>query len=256
MNDFDFDAMQKKRIARGAAHMKRGSKSTKCSLPSDHMTQAQWKRRNGPVSTYRLDAPMKFETFTEMPSDLKKKYLESLYDLYGASDRRIGDMMGVSQHTSARHRNNLGIVRTGARIGAEELARREAMWSAFCNGVVGGAPEKREAEPFPVPSVTEPIKVEEPVIEMLPEEPEIPVEMSEKPEALLEMANKKLDVNTLIDQMFNCPKFEAKEAPKFDLDELSAVFSGEFSPERFLRFVTQLPMPEGNVRIKVEVTKA
>lgn len=254
MNDFDFDAMQKKRIARGAAHMKRGSKSTKCSLPSDHMTQAQWKRRNGPVSTYKLDAPMKFETFTEMPADLKKKYLESLYDLYGASDRRIGDMMGVSQHTSARHRSNLGIVRTGSRIGAEELARREAMWSAFCNGVVGGAPEKREAEPFPVPSVTEPIKVEEPVIEMLPEEPEENKEptVEEVMDCFKEWSEKLVVPKPVYD---NCPKFEAKEAPKFDLDELSAVFSGEFSPERFLRFVTQLPMPEGNVRIKVEVTK-
>ena len=58
MNDFDYDALQKKRIASGAFHMKRGSRSKRCSLPSDNLTPAQLKRRNGPVSTYKLDQPM------------------------------------------------------------------------------------------------------------------------------------------------------------------------------------------------------
>ena len=53
MHDFDYDAMQKKRIARGASHMKRGSKSKKCTLPSDYLTAAQKRRLNGPVSTYK-----------------------------------------------------------------------------------------------------------------------------------------------------------------------------------------------------------
>lgn len=255
MHDFDWDVVQKKRIANSARRMKNGSKSKMCSLPSDHMTPAEWRRRNGPVSTYKLDAPMSWYDFNQMPDDLKVKYIKNLRELYKANDRMFAEMFNIHFSHFARIRVKLGITDRVNRMTLDEEERRKTMWSAFLNGVVGGAPEKREAEPFPVPSVTEPIKVEEPVIEMLPDEPEIPVEVSEKPEALLEMANKKLDVNTLIDQMFNCPKFEAKESPKFDLDELSAVFSGEFSPERFLRFVTQLPMPEGNVRIKVEVTK-
>ena len=48
MHDFDYDAMQKKRIARGASHMKRGSKSKKCTLPSDYLTAAQKRRLNAP----------------------------------------------------------------------------------------------------------------------------------------------------------------------------------------------------------------
>ena len=104
MNDFDYEVMQKKRITRGAAHMKRGSESKKCSLPSDNMTRAEWKRRNGPVSTYKLDAPMSWEQFREMPFDLRKKYLNNLYDLYGASDARIGAMMFVNPQAIARAR--------------------------------------------------------------------------------------------------------------------------------------------------------
>ena len=63
MHDFDYDAMQKKRIARGAMHMKRGSKSKKCSLPHDGLTAAQLRRLNGPVSTYKMDEPMDWEGF-------------------------------------------------------------------------------------------------------------------------------------------------------------------------------------------------
>jgi hypothetical protein len=249
MNDFDFDVMQKKRIANNAARMKRGSKSKKCSLPSDHLTPAQWKRRNGPVSTYSLNQPMDWETFKSLPTDIQQSYIDILQSRFNVTASTISKELfgktGPALKALIEKKGIKYIQMKGKNMSTEE---REA-WEHWLN------PEKHEPEPFPVPSVTEPIKVEEPTVEMLPEEPEIPVEMPEKPEALLEMANKKLDVNTLIDQMFNCPKFEAKEAPKFDLDELSAVFSGEFSPERFLRFVTQLPMPEGNVRIKVEVTK-
>ena len=46
MNDFDFDVMTKKRIARGAAARKCGSKSRRCTLPSDYLTDAQKKARN------------------------------------------------------------------------------------------------------------------------------------------------------------------------------------------------------------------
>jgi hypothetical protein len=39
------------------------------------------------------------------------------------------------------------------------------------------------------------------------------------------------------------------------LDELTAVFTGVFSPENFLDWVSRLPIPYDNVRIKVEVTR-
>ena len=71
MNDFDYDVLQKKRTAAGARHMKRGSRSKRCSLPSDNLTPAQLKRRNGPVSTYKLDAPMRWDDFKAMPVDLR-----------------------------------------------------------------------------------------------------------------------------------------------------------------------------------------
>ena len=69
MNDFDYDAMQKKRIGRGYHNMKRRTRG--CALPSDHLTAAQLKARNGSVNTYNLNLPMSWETFKAMPKDLQ-----------------------------------------------------------------------------------------------------------------------------------------------------------------------------------------
>lgn len=148
MHDFDYDAMQKKRIARGAAHMKRGSKSKKCTLPSDYLTAAQKRRLNGPVSTYKLDEPMSWESFKAMPEDLQKKYIVRLQETYQATDVMIGKMFGTSGWSIGDYRKKLGIS-TISRCGLtyDDLKIRNAKWEAFCNGVVGGKPgEEKEVE--------------------------------------------------------------------------------------------------------------
>lgn len=141
MHDFDYDAMQKKRIARGAAHMKRGSKSKKCTLPSDYLTAAQKRRLNGPVSTYKLDEPMSWESFKAMPEDLQKKYILNLQETYQANDKMIAKLFGKSDVTVGEHRKRLGLNPIGkSRMTRDEVAVRDAKWDAFCNGVVGGKP--------------------------------------------------------------------------------------------------------------------
>lgn len=150
MHDFDYDAMQKKRIARGAAHMKRGSKSKKCTLPSDYLTAAQKRRLNGPVSTYKLDEPMNWESFKAMPEDLQKKYILNLQETYQANNDMLGKMFGVTGVSVCKMRHALGIGAMGqSKMTRDEVTVRDAKWDAFCNGVVGGKPgevEKEEAE--------------------------------------------------------------------------------------------------------------
>lgn len=77
MNDFDYDIVQKKRVARGAfAHVNR--KRGKCRLPSDYLTAAQRKERNGAVKTYNITRPMPWEDFKAMPDDIKREYLRNM----------------------------------------------------------------------------------------------------------------------------------------------------------------------------------
>ena len=143
MHDFDYDVMQKKCIARGASHMKRGSKSKKCTLPSDYLTAAQKRRLNGPVSTYKLDEPMNWESFKAMPEDLQKKYILNLQETYQTTDEMLSMMFGKSNVTVGKCRVSLGIGGLGhSKISHEEKIVRNAKWNAFCNGVVGGKPSE------------------------------------------------------------------------------------------------------------------
>ena len=161
MHDFDYDAMQKKRIARGATHMKRGSKSKKCSLPHDGLTAAQLRRLNGPVREYKLGEPMTKESFRALPENLQKEYIIKLQNLYQMNDPMLGKMFGISSVSAGAIRKKLGIEpMNNTRLTNKEAEIRDAKWAAFCNGVIGGKPgEVKEEE---VPKVEEIKEIENP----------------------------------------------------------------------------------------------
>ena len=230
MNDFDYDVLQKKRTAAGARHMKRGSRSKRCSLPSDNLTPAQLKRRNGPVSTYKLDEPMRWDDFKAMPVDLQKQYLTNLVETYGATNEMLGDMFYVHPTHVGTVKKALGVVSHNPhRLIGEKKAIRDQMWAAFCNGVVGGGDAVKETP-------REPEKVET-----------LPVRC---PDELEEAA---------ITPAYTEAAAEAEpvvmKIPMLDMTELSATFNGWFTPETFLGWIAKLPIPEADVRIKVEVEK-
>lgn len=145
MNDFDYDVKEKKKIARSARAVKRGSRSRKCSLPCDHMTPAEWKRRNGEVSTYQLGGPMSWAEFKKLPKDLQKQYIENLQREYRANFPAIAAMFGVSL-TALRRRTEELVIKapTGgaARMSADDRER----WDAFVNPA---EPAENICEPAP-----------------------------------------------------------------------------------------------------------
>ena len=93
MNDFDYEVLQRKRLASQAKYRKNGSKSKKCSLPSDGMTLKQWKERNGEVMTYNLNEPMEWKSFKKLPVDIQRLYLENLRDNYGANAKVVAEKL-------------------------------------------------------------------------------------------------------------------------------------------------------------------
>lgn len=86
MEDFERlfinDCRERARISRGAANRVDGSKSKKCTLSTDNMTQREIYAKNGPVITYKLKFPMTEEEYKALPKDLKK--------LYRAKMREVG----------------------------------------------------------------------------------------------------------------------------------------------------------------------
>lgn len=231
MNDFDYEVMQKKRIARGAAHMKRGSKSKKCSLPSDNMTQAEWKRRNGPVSTYSLNQPMDWKQFKNLPLDIQQAYIDALQSRFGVSAARISqDLFGLSHAALRLHLSKRGLKYAADLMGKKLDPEAEDLWHNWLSPVTPQSAEDYDAE-------TAERMDEEPISEGQLEDP-VP------DDKLTQVLTRDLMVE------------RAKEAIKPDvlsLDKLSATFSGDFDAESFLHWVTRLPMPEGKVCIKVEV---
>lgn len=109
MNDFDYDVLQKKRTASGARHVKKGSRSKKCTLPSDLLTAKQRKELNGTVETYNLGAAMKWKEFKEMPLDLQAQYIENLQARFDVRQWMVSRMFGVSEVAMANHFRRNGI---------------------------------------------------------------------------------------------------------------------------------------------------
>lgn len=130
MSDFEFDCMKKKQLAGQAKYRKRGSKSKKCSLPSDGMTNKQWKERCGPVITYNPNKPMVWEDFKKLPDHIQTEYITNLQRKFGVTAVDLGKMFGVQPLTVRKHAdaNNLGVEFPR---GHAMSAAKKAEWDKF-----------------------------------------------------------------------------------------------------------------------------
>lgn len=130
MNDFDYDVMQKKRIARMAQYRKRGSKSKKCPMSTDYMTRKQWEERCGEVHTYDMNEPKSWEQFKEMPVDIQREYLNYLVENYNVNATSLGTMFNIRPLTVRRHieTNNLGLT---FKVGNSMNAAQKEKWKSF-----------------------------------------------------------------------------------------------------------------------------
>lgn len=88
MTDFEYDVMQKKRLARNQFHNAK-YKHGGCHLPHEDLTPAQMKRRNGPMVTYSMNQPMGWNDFKSMPHDLQQQYLDGLHARFGVGPSDI-----------------------------------------------------------------------------------------------------------------------------------------------------------------------
>ena len=108
MNDFDYDVMQKKRVASGARYRKCGSKSRKCSLTTDYMTPKQWRERCGNVVSVKLAEPMTWNEYKGLSPDIQKEYVDGLMEKFHPTASDLGRVFGVTSQTVVRYLNQLG----------------------------------------------------------------------------------------------------------------------------------------------------
>jgi hypothetical protein len=109
-NPFYDDVKSRKSEASGARHRVGGSKSKKCSLPSDHLTDAQKRKLNGPVRAYNVKTPMSWDEFKSMPTDLQQAHVAFLQDAFGVSGNDIAiSYFGVTGAALRLHAKNHGL---------------------------------------------------------------------------------------------------------------------------------------------------
>lgn len=168
--DFYDDVRQKKQLAAMARYRKSGARTHYCSLPSDNMTNKQWRGRNGKVMTYDLATPKSWEQFTSMPLDLQSEYITRLRDEYGIGLTNIAQMFGQHGNFLKQffQKNKIEITFKRGRISREKLSR----WNNFA-GISNNNPiEYGEA-------------VWEDIVKALQEPPTLSLDMSaENPEGM------------------------------------------------------------------------
>lgn len=88
---YQSDIREKKSTGRGIFHKKNGSKSKKCTLPSDYMTRKEKMAMSGECKTYDMRKFYTYEEFKQFPDDIQLQYLNSLINRYDVTIAAIAD---------------------------------------------------------------------------------------------------------------------------------------------------------------------
>ena len=98
MNEFEREVRARKELCRGARHRVCGAKSHRCALPSDNLTENQWRARNGPVQTVRLGEPMEWTELQQRYECLRRCYLAHWLE-QGMSAEKLAGLLGTDRQT-------------------------------------------------------------------------------------------------------------------------------------------------------------
>ena len=133
MNDFEFDCLQKKRLAQQAKYRKRGSKSKKCPMSTDHMTKKQWIERCGKIVTIKMDSPVSWASFKELSKQTQEEYLKNLMEKYHINASSLAEMFHITPITVRRHIATQGLA-VSFPVGHSMNAEDRRAWEPFLSG--------------------------------------------------------------------------------------------------------------------------
>lgn len=162
---FISDSAEKKRVARGVHN--RVNHGGRVKTPSDFLSKKELQKMNGECKSYRLNEPMTWSEFKELPDDLKVSYINAIRIRFGPSDSEIFRMLGVDQRRGALDFKKLNL---GRGRGAKHLKFNKDAWFKWRSGIKEGVETNTEDSAFNARSLMaddEPI--EEPTAEPIPE---------------------------------------------------------------------------------------
>lgn len=119
------DSISKKRTAQSARHRRTHcGKSGSVKFPSDYMTKKELKQMNGECKSYRLNEPMMWKEFKQLPDDIKTMYIKGIREKYDIPDKYLAEAMGVASSTFCKWMKCLGCT-LGVRMGLKGDAWKE-----------------------------------------------------------------------------------------------------------------------------------
>lgn len=148
---FVTDSIAKKRIGNSyrnrKTHAERGGKVR---LPHDNLTKKELEKMNGECKSYRLNDPMTWAEFKQMPDDLKTDYITLIRERYGVCDSYI------AKHVFHVHQTTLSDVLMKLGINHGKGRRKNSSvdlvaFFAWCSGVknpVETEPEEAHVEAY------------------------------------------------------------------------------------------------------------
>lgn len=115
--------------------MKRGSKSKRCTLSSDVLTPAQWRKKNGDVKKMDMQKPTTLKDFRTWPVDLQKEYLQKYIDEFGCSQADLAQIFNVSPAGLQKHLReiafDLSCFKRGGRMSSYNRQRFRAWLATY-----------------------------------------------------------------------------------------------------------------------------
>lgn len=130
MNDFEKEVREKKSIASGARHRVNGSKSKRCTLPSDYLTPAQRRDLNGKMESMNVNKPITWAELKALPPHMAKEYIETLHRVHKASIAGAARMLEVPQKKYAAIVRQVGAVIP--RMGGRQSREDTETFARFC----------------------------------------------------------------------------------------------------------------------------
>ena len=132
---FKEDVKERKKMRTGAFHRKHGSKSKKCTLPSDYLTRKEKESMSGPVSRIKMNEPYhdwkQFRKFTE---SLQVEYLNGLIVNYGARQIDLSKMFGITPTTLSNVCKTYGTP-IAFKHGGKDVHKEDDRWHKFINRI-------------------------------------------------------------------------------------------------------------------------
>ena len=149
---FTQTSRERKQLARNAKYKKNGSKSRRCTLPSDNLTPSQKKGLSGPMLTYNLDQPHTLAELKDWPTDLRHEYMNKLIHTYLPDNLSLSLMLGCKQSSISYILDRHFDIRRPRSYTPSKDPATLRQWEQF----IGVAPDP-EPIPEPVTPTPEPV---------------------------------------------------------------------------------------------------